>query len=541
MPVAWMLTSSGTTEIITFFVRWVWDTSPSVQPGVIMTDRDQVQIAALEIVYPQSQIFLCIWHVLRAIRCHFVTSEFQVLWEKIKAWVITEDTAMFFTIWDEISSDPSIPQSIVKYLATEWLKVSHMWSRITRKNRSIFQEGNTNMLIESYVSHLLGKIIKLIDLRYHHKLKSHYLGGKCNWRIDYIIQALMGDFLTDFQNWHDRQTFRLEGPDLEGSRCQQIQASARNIALDSIQKISDTTFSVASGSRPLCRYSIDRNQSTCDCDDFPRIRFCKHIAAINLHFPELPQKRISPPEIPEGVRIPHLPQPAPRSDQESVDILLKDINALSQQLNALSVSDDATPDLQALKSVKFSLTAAIASANGSRALPEKDTFNPNQKTWAETAERMGVRKAPKRKHSPTGGHTNTERCIGAVKGRRACKYSDPYAAGERSGKRAKPDAISAAANERARAAEPPPGAAVLAPARAPPSAAASGSAARYFPRASRITADPFAYPPSSAAPGLAFSPLPAASPGIVFAPPSAAVTRSASSGTFIPNSFRALL
>ena len=67
MPVAWMLTSSATTEIITFFVKWVQDASPSVRPGVIMPDRNQVQIAALEIVYPQSHIFLCMWHVLRAI------------------------------------------------------------------------------------------------------------------------------------------------------------------------------------------------------------------------------------------------------------------------------------------------------------------------------------------------------------------------------------------------------------------------------------------------------------------------------------------
>ena len=151
VPVAWMLTSSGTTEIIKFFVRWVRDASPLVRPGVIMTDRDQAQIAALEAVYPQSQILLCTWHVLHAIRGHFVTTQFEALWEKIKAWVITEDTAMFFNIWDEISSDPSAPESVIKYLATEWLPVLHMWSGISRKHRSIFEEGNTNMLIEAYV------------------------------------------------------------------------------------------------------------------------------------------------------------------------------------------------------------------------------------------------------------------------------------------------------------------------------------------------------------------------------------------------------
>ena len=109
MPVAWMLTSSAMTEIITFFVRRVRDASPSVWPSIIMTDRDQAQIAALETVYPHSRIFLCRWHVLRAIRSHFVTNQFQALWEKIKRWVITDDLAMFFNIWDEISSDPSTP------------------------------------------------------------------------------------------------------------------------------------------------------------------------------------------------------------------------------------------------------------------------------------------------------------------------------------------------------------------------------------------------------------------------------------------------
>ena len=134
VPVAWMLTSSGMTNIITFFVKWVRDASPSVRPGVIMTDRDQAQIATLESVYPQSQIFLCTWHVLRAIRSHFVTSQFQALWDKIKAWVNTEDLAEFLKIWDDISSDPSVPQSVVKYLATEWLQVLHMWSKVARKN-----------------------------------------------------------------------------------------------------------------------------------------------------------------------------------------------------------------------------------------------------------------------------------------------------------------------------------------------------------------------------------------------------------------------
>ncbi len=60
VPVAWMLASNGTTAMITFFLRWVRDASPSVQPAVIMTDRDQAQINVLEVIYPQSTVNLCI-------------------------------------------------------------------------------------------------------------------------------------------------------------------------------------------------------------------------------------------------------------------------------------------------------------------------------------------------------------------------------------------------------------------------------------------------------------------------------------------------
>jgi len=155
-------------------------------------------------------------------------------------------------------------------------------------------------------------------------------------------------------------------------------------------------------------------------------------------------------------------------------------------------------------------------------LPKKDNFNPNQKTWAETAERMGAQKAPRWKPSPSGGNI-TEQCIGAVKGK-CRKYSDPYAAGERSGKRAKPDAVSAAANDRARATvpPPPPSAAALSPARASPSAAAVGSAEGSITHANPSTGGPLTYLPSSTVPGLAFSTFPAAWPGSTFAPPSAA-------------------
>ena len=136
-------------ENIAFFVKWVRDANPEVWPAVIMTDCDQAQINALKTVYPESRIFLCHWHVLCAIRSHFVMTEFEALWQKIKALITTDNQATFDSLWHEICTDPLVPPSVVKYLNDVWMKRPQMWSRVCQKNRCIFEEGDTNMLIEA--------------------------------------------------------------------------------------------------------------------------------------------------------------------------------------------------------------------------------------------------------------------------------------------------------------------------------------------------------------------------------------------------------
>ena len=62
-----------------------------------------------------------------------------------------KDPAEFSKIWGEISTDPLVPPSFIQYLKTEWIPVSEMWSSIARNDQHIFEEGDTNMLIEAYV------------------------------------------------------------------------------------------------------------------------------------------------------------------------------------------------------------------------------------------------------------------------------------------------------------------------------------------------------------------------------------------------------
>ena len=149
VPVAWMLLSSGTEATIYFFLNFVKTRSPEITPAIIMSDRNKAQMNAIKTIYLGSTLLLCWWHVLCVIRMHFRTEEFPELWERIREWVKTPDQSKFNSWWEEMQTDPSVPQSFIDYLKVNWMPIVPLWSEASRKNRTIFQEGDTNMLIES--------------------------------------------------------------------------------------------------------------------------------------------------------------------------------------------------------------------------------------------------------------------------------------------------------------------------------------------------------------------------------------------------------
>ena len=193
---------------------------------------------------------------------------------------------------------------------------------------------------------------------------------------------------------HDRQAVGLEGLDLMAAQQSQILTSAKDISRDSILQFDHIQFHIASQSLPGAYYAIDLHQLMCDCADFPRVRFCKHIAAIYAHFPHLSPEGISESLLTEDITPSCQPECA-SSQEDSLQTLTQGIAALSHTLASLSLS---LAVLEAARSAKYTLMVAIASIQGSNALPEKDIVAPNQKSWMETAKRMGVKcGAPKRK------------------------------------------------------------------------------------------------------------------------------------------------
>src|ERR1700720_1168647 len=73
MPIAWMISSNAHQETITFLLHAVQIGSPEIKPKRIMSDKDRAQMNSIQVVYPESQLLLCWWHVLHAWQQHFVT------------------------------------------------------------------------------------------------------------------------------------------------------------------------------------------------------------------------------------------------------------------------------------------------------------------------------------------------------------------------------------------------------------------------------------------------------------------------------------
>jgi hypothetical protein len=185
---------------------------------------------------------------------------------------------------------------------------------------------------------------------------------------------------------------------------------------------------------------------------------------------------------------------------------------LSQTLAAMQATQSAestvaqsTAVIEAAHSAKYSLTAAIAATQGNNPLPNLGIIAQNHKSWTETAKQMGVTKKSSKRPHPAEDSRLTAWSIGVVKGKHHCIHNDPYAGGERSGKRARPDAPSPA-NAPPPTVKSTPGITLLGPAvpaQARTTVPPPASAPRIVPPGVAISAqaDVFAHPPTRA-PGI---------------------------------------
>jgi len=149
LPIAWMMASYGTEEMISYFLWLLRKFNPVTIPLKFMSDRDLAQINAIILSYPESEVWLCWWHVLHAWQQHFVISQNKTLWAKLKSLVRIEDPAALETALAEIKELAPLP--FWNYFEMYWLprRFLLMWSAVYRKNRGIYLLSDTNMLIEA--------------------------------------------------------------------------------------------------------------------------------------------------------------------------------------------------------------------------------------------------------------------------------------------------------------------------------------------------------------------------------------------------------
>jgi hypothetical protein len=106
-------------------------------------------------VYRRDFILLCWWHVLHAWQKHFHITSHPELWDLLKRWIRMTDLDDFNTVWAKIQA-----MAPTKFVESYWmLPQVVMWLAVYRKDRSIFELCDTNMLVEVYVKTFISLLI----------------------------------------------------------------------------------------------------------------------------------------------------------------------------------------------------------------------------------------------------------------------------------------------------------------------------------------------------------------------------------------------
>ena len=194
------------------------------------------------------------------------------------------------------------------------------------------------------------------------------------------------------------QDLGFKGPNLAEKRREQIRVQAADMNADCIRELGGDRFHVDLATDSTRRYLVDLSDKTCDCPDWPRVRLCKHVSAVEHHFGNNIQQMGAA----DNEALPITPPP----NQEASDAHAGAATASILE-NVISVSRDAlnnsipssTETVRSLREVEAHLTAVVRSTRSTESpVPDKEDVPPNQRSsmWAETAKRMGATRGKKR-------------------------------------------------------------------------------------------------------------------------------------------------
>ena len=88
-----------------------------------------------------------------------------------------------------------------------------------------------------------------------------------------------------YESWQCAQEKGFDGTDLEERHCCTVMTNSQSISGNSIIPIDSDQFHVTSQTHVGWKYVVDTQAAICDCPNFPRIQFCKHLAAVQSKYP----------------------------------------------------------------------------------------------------------------------------------------------------------------------------------------------------------------------------------------------------------------
>ena len=286
-----------------------------------------------------------------------------------------------------------------------------------------------------------------------------WLGGLRNRRADHLIHTLTVDMLPYYETRHNSQELGFDGSNLAQKRRKEILARTPEIEADSIRAAEDDRYYVQSATDPSRSYLVGLTTQSCDCPDWPRVRLCKHVAAVAHFFGKVDQFVDQDAESVPAPPTVHSEGPVGGSGDacsNAASILEKVITVSKDFLSDGVPSSPGT--VRSLQSVEAHLTAVYQTSRSSESpLPAKENVPPNQHTWTETAQWMGMQPRPRKRRcaNPTTSPSPeppAAQCIGNFNRKKPrLQVTDPYSGGVNSGRNAAPDAQSAAQNAAARA------------------------------------------------------------------------------------------
>jgi hypothetical protein len=167
----------------------------------------------------------------------------------------------------------------------------------------------------------------------------------------------------------------------------------------------------------------------------PCIEFCKHIASTELFFGVGKVGPTSQPSLiaPASLNTENGNTTYDVNSAVSLISVTNKIITLSQELLMHTPKPkDVSNTVKLLHSVSKHLAAVVALGTGDGPLlPEKEWITPNQHSWTETAQQMGVKRIKKRRGKVDSALTAEH--IGEINCKCTRANKDPYGAGEQSG------------------------------------------------------------------------------------------------------------